>query len=101
VRIGGRGREKTAHGKDVFHITDAPKPLSQDIRSRESKYLMAMGVRVVAFVLIVVLPIDWPWKIGLTVLALVLPYVGSCTRTAGASPRAAPPTATRTLTGWR
>ena len=34
--------------RDVFYISDAPKPLSQDIRSRESKYLMAMGIRVVA-----------------------------------------------------
>jgi hypothetical protein len=86
VRIGGRGKKGAAHGQDVFHITDAPKPLSQDIRSREAKYLMAMGVRVVAFILVVFLPIDWPWKIGLAVLALVLPYVAVVYANGGREP---------------
>ena len=73
MRIGGRDRKHSA--AQNFAITDAPKPLSQDIRSREQKYLMAMGIRVVAFILIVVLPIHWGWKIGLIALALILPYV--------------------------
>jgi hypothetical protein len=72
MRMGGRNKEKAAQN---YAITTAPKPLSQDIRSRESKYLMAMGIRVVAFILIVVLPIAWGWKIGLAALALILPYV--------------------------
>lgn len=70
--MGGREKAKTDQN---YAITTAPKPLSQDIRSRESKYLMAMGIRVVAFILIVALPIDWGWKIGLAALALILPYV--------------------------
>ena len=59
--------------------------MSQDIRSRESKYLMAMGIRIAAFLLIVILPIDWPWKIGLAALALVLPYVAVVYANGGAS----------------
>ncbi|WP_194916037.1 DUF3099 domain-containing protein [Catenulispora rubra] len=81
------GRDKSGHRQDVVHgITDAPKPLSQDIRSRESKYLMAMGIRVAAFLLIVILPIAWPWKIGLAVLALVLPYVAVVYANGGREP---------------
>ncbi|MBS2538537.1 DUF3099 domain-containing protein [Catenulispora sp. NF23] len=80
------GRDKTGQ-QDVFGITDAPKPLSQDIRSRESKYLMAMGIRIAAFLLIVILPIDWPWKLGLAALALVLPYVAVVYANGGREPQ--------------
>jgi hypothetical protein len=84
MRIGGR--DKRVSDKDVFHISDAPKPLSQDIRSRESKYLMAMGIRIVAFLLIVILPIAWPWKLGLAAMALVLPYVAVVYANGGREP---------------
>lgn len=70
----------------VYGITDAPKPLSQDIRSRESKYLMAMGIRIVAFLLIVILPIAWPWKLGLAAMALVLPYIAVVYANGGREP---------------
>lgn len=81
------GRDKSGQQQDVVYgITDAPKPLSQDIRSRESKYLMAMGIRVAAFLLIVILPIAWPWKIGLAVLALVLPYIAVVYANGGREP---------------
>src|SRR3954451_403397 len=80
------GRDKESEQKPVYGITDAPTPLSQDIRSRESKYLMAMGIRVAAFLLIVILPIAWPWKIGLAVLALVLPYVAVVYANGGREP---------------
>ncbi|MEY9933523.1 hypothetical protein ABH926_008179 [Catenulispora sp. GP43] len=80
------GRDKNAQQDVVYGITDAPKPLSQDIRSRESKYLMAMGIRIAAFLLIVILPIAWPWKIGLAVLALVLPYVAVVYANGGREP---------------
>ena len=82
------GRDKSGQQEVVYGITDAPKPLSQDIRSRESKYLMAMGIRVVAFLLIVILPIAWPWKIGLAVLALVLPYIAVVYANGGREPEA-------------
>ena len=80
------GRDKSRQ-QDVYGITDAPKPLSQDIRSRESKYLMAMGIRIAAFLLIVILPIDWPWKLGLAALALVLPYVAVVYANGGREPQ--------------
>ena len=84
------GRDKKSQHGDrqevVYGITDAPKPLSEDIRSRESKYLIAMGTRVVAFLLIVILPIDWPWKIGLAVLALALPYIAVVYANSGREP---------------
>ena len=86
MRRTGRRKKNSAHGQDLFHITDAPKPLTQDIRSREQKYLMAMGIRVVAFVLIVVLPVHWGWKIGLIALALVLPYVAVVYANGGREP---------------
>lgn len=80
------GREKSGQRQHVYGITDAPKPLSQDIRSRESKYLMAMGIRIVAFLLIVILPIAWPWKLGLAAMALVLPYIAVVYANGGREP---------------
>ena len=81
------GRDKSGQQQHVVYgITDAPKPLSQDIRSRESKYLMAMGIRIIAFLLIVILPIAWPWKLGLAALALVLPYVAVVYANGGREP---------------
>ena len=80
------GRGKSGQRDVVYGITDAPKPLSQDIRSRESKYLMAMGIRIAAFLLIVILPIAWPWKLGLAALALVLPYIAVVYANGGREP---------------
>jgi hypothetical protein len=80
------GRDKSGQQDVVYGITDAHKPLSQDIRSRESKYLIAMGIRVAAFLLIVILPIAWPWKIGLAVLALALPYIAVVYANGGREP---------------
>ena len=80
------GRDKSGQQDVVYGITDAPKPLSQDIRSRESKYLMAMGIRVAAFLLIVILPIGWPWKLGLAAMALVLPYIAVVYANGGREP---------------
>jgi hypothetical protein len=48
---------------------------------------MAMGIRIVAFLLIVILPIDWPWKLGLAALALVLPYVAVVYANGGREPQ--------------
>ena len=80
------GRDKKSQDEVVYGITDAPTPLSQDIRSRESKYLLAMGIRVAAFLLIVILPIAWPWKLGLAALALALPYIAVVYANGGREP---------------
>ncbi|NUR59151.1 MAG: DUF3099 domain-containing protein [Catenulispora sp.] len=80
------GRDKESQHEVVYGITDAPTPLSQDIRSRESKYLMAMGIRIAAFLLIVILPIAWPWKLGLAALALALPYIAVVYANGGREP---------------
>jgi hypothetical protein len=47
---------------------------------------MAMGIRVVAFLLIVILPIAWPWKLGLAALALALPYIAVVYANGGREP---------------
>ena len=47
---------------------------------------MAMGIRIAAFLLIVILPIAWPWKLGLAVLALVLPYIAVVYANGGREP---------------
>ena len=85
MRIGRDGRKPD--GETVYQISDAPKPLSQDIRSREAKYLLAMGIRLLAFLLIVMLPIAWPWKIGLAVLAFALPYLAVVYANGGREPQ--------------
>lgn len=53
-------------------ITSARSGRSTDIRRREVKYLVSMGVRTVCFVLAIVTPSPWRWF--LVAAAFLLPY---------------------------
>jgi Protein of unknown function (DUF3099) len=65
-------------------ITDASRPHSEDIRSREKRYLISMGIRTLCFVLTIVFIGHWLMWVFL-VGSLVLPYVAVVMANAGAS----------------
>ncbi len=59
---------------DAIRITSAARPRSEDIRGRERRYLVSMGVRVACFLLAVVFMgywVMWLFLVG----AVFLPYV--------------------------
>lgn len=71
-------------GTKVFRITGAPAGLSEDVRSRQRKYVVSMSIRTVCFLLAIAL---WHVQIVLAVIALVLggvlPYIAVVIANAG------------------
>lgn len=65
----------------VYRVTNAPKSLKADIRSREVRYLISMAIRTVCFVLAFLAsgPLRW----SLVVAAVILPYVAVVIANAG------------------
>jgi len=57
----------------VYTVTDAQRPKSEDIAYRQRRYLISMGVRVVAFLLAVFL-FHGVWRFVAAGVALVVPY---------------------------
>jgi Flp pilus assembly protein TadB len=56
-------------------VTTVGQSPADERRSRERRYLITMGIRVIAFILAVVLTTGWIRVIAI-ILALVLPWVG-------------------------
>ena len=75
----------------VYTVTDAPRPMSEDIGHRQRRYLMSMGVRTICFVGAVVAAVagaPW-WRALLMVVgAAVLPYVAVIFANGGREPTA-------------
>lgn len=63
----GRGR------RGVYTVTDAPRPMSEDIRYRQKRYLIMMGIRVAGLVLAVFL-FHGVWRFIAAAVAIVMPY---------------------------
>ncbi len=70
------------HGTDdgdedrVYGITTAETSHTQEITRRQKQYILTMLVRVVSIIVVVVVPgISWPVKIGLCLVATIIPYV--------------------------
>ena len=62
----------------VYTVTDAPRPMSEDIGHRQRRYLISMGVRTVCFVGAVVAAVAGaPWWLAMLMVvgALLLPYI--------------------------
>ncbi len=78
-------------GKPVFKITGAPRSLKADIRSREVRYLLSMGVRTACFIGAFVTHGIVRWL--LIVAAFVLPYVAVVIANAGRERRTEAPAA--------
>ena len=68
-----RGGDAGTPQPEVVSITGAPRPHSDDINKRMTRYLTSMAIRTVCVVLVVVIdsPVRWVFGVG----AVVLPYV--------------------------
>lgn len=65
----------------VFRISGAPRSLKEDVRSREVRYLVSMGVRTVCFLAAFLTHGVVRWL--LVVAAFVLPYIAVVIANAG------------------
>ncbi|WP_433471929.1 DUF3099 domain-containing protein [Spirillospora sp. CA-142024] len=75
----------------VYTVTDAPRPMSEDIGYRQRRYLMSMGVRTICFLGAVVAAVAGaPWWLAvlMVVAAAVLPYVAVIFANGGREPTA-------------
>jgi hypothetical protein len=75
----------------VYTVTDAQRPMSEDISYRERRYLITMGIRALCFLLSVLLAFTLPsslrWLAIVAVLgAVVLPYVAVIFANGGREP---------------
>lgn len=62
-----------AHRPEVHQITTASDGLSADQRTRAHRYLISMTIRTLCFIGAVLAPPPWRW--GLVVGAILLPYI--------------------------
>jgi hypothetical protein len=83
------------HRQDaVYTVTDARRPMSEDIGYRERRYLITMGVRALCFVLSIVIAVTlhgsgrWLALVAL-VGAVVLPYIAVIFANGGREPDSA------------
>lgn len=73
----------------VYTVTNAPRPLSEDISHRQKRYLVSMGIRTVCFLGAVFSGMAGAplWLIGLFVVgALFLPYISVVVANGGREP---------------
>lgn len=75
---------------EVYTVTDAQRPMSEDIDYRQRRYLISMGVRTVCFLGAIVTAGHAPlWVVGILVVgALVLPYISVVFANGGREPQA-------------
>ncbi len=64
---------RTRRERGTYTVTDAQRPKSEDIAYRQRRYLISMGIRVVAFLLAVFL-FHGVWRFVAAGIALVVPY---------------------------
>ncbi len=78
-------RRRTDRAADPVRITSAARPRSEDIRGRERRYLISMGIRTVCFVLAVVFMGHWVMWVFL-VASFFLPTIAVVIANAGVNP---------------
>ncbi|MCD0450164.1 DUF3099 domain-containing protein [Actinocorallia sp. API 0066] len=81
-------RLRTRRKAPVYTVTDAARPLSEDVADREKRYLISMAIRTLCFILAVLLWQHVHWTIGALLLlgAIVLPYASVIWANAGRTP---------------
>lgn len=74
---------------DVYTVTDAPRPMSEDIDHRQRRYLMSMGIRTICFLGAILAAGRAPlWVVGILVVgAVVLPYISVVFANGGREPQ--------------
>jgi Flp pilus assembly protein TadB len=71
---------------EPFLVTTAPMSPEDERRGRERRYLITMGVRVVAFIVALIFTTGWIRVVAIA-LALVLPWIAVIVANAGPSRR--------------
>lgn len=73
---------------DVYTVTDAHRPLSEDVGYRQRRYLLSMGIRTVCVLIAVLLAGHVPvWALMFPIVgAVVLPYVSVVFANGGREP---------------
>jgi len=71
MRVGHLGR-----GQQVHLVTQARRPMSEDIRYRQNRYLIMMGIRTVCFIAAILMFVNHlGWLAGIPAIgALFIPY---------------------------
>ena len=76
----------------MYTVTDAHRPMSEDIDYRQRRYLISMGIRTGCLVAAVVLAGRGPmWLVGIMIAAaVVLPYISVVFANGGREPENSP-----------
>jgi len=74
--------------QDVSLVTDAKRPMSEDIAYRERRYLVMMGIRIVCFVVAILLFVAHAgWLAAVPAVgAIVIPYIAVVFANGGREP---------------
>src|ERR1700742_891342 len=77
-----------AHGQQVHLVTQARRPMSEDIKYRQNRYLIMMGIRVVCFaVAIVLFVVHMRWLVLVPAVgAIFIPYIAVIFANGGREP---------------
>ncbi len=78
-------RKREDRGATAVSITSASRPHSEELRGREFRYVVSMGVRTLCFLLALVFMKTWVVWVFLAG-AVFLPYVAVVIANAGAAP---------------
>lgn len=77
-----------ARGQQIHLVTQARRPMSEDIKYRQSRYLIMMGIRVVCFaVAIILFAAHLRWLILVPAVgAILIPYIAVVFANGGREP---------------
>ena len=89
-----KGIFRRRHDDAVYTVTDARRPMSEDIGNRERRYLITMGIRTLCFVLSIIFAVTLPGAgkflaLAALVAAVVLPYIAVIFANGGREPDSA------------
>jgi hypothetical protein len=75
-------------GQQVHLVTQARRPMSEDIRYRQNRYLIMMGIRIICFAVAIVLYIEHlRWLILIPAVgAIFIPYIAVVFANGGREP---------------
>ncbi len=78
-------------GPAIYTVTDARRPMSEDIGYRERRYLITMGIRALCFGLSILFAVSlsgaWRWLSFVALMgAVVLPYIAVIFANGGREP---------------
>jgi hypothetical protein len=77
-----------ARGQQVHLVTQARRPMSEDIRYRQNRYLIMMGIRVICFAIAIILFVaHLRWLVLVPAVgAIFIPYIAVIFANGGREP---------------